>query len=137
MSADSEDAKMVRIELLISRLLLVGVWASLVLLAVGTLLCFVRSGDYGSGGGSPVDLHRLIAGPRFIPPSPGSVIRGWFRLDGAALIVTGLVLLIATPVLRVAVSIGAFAAVRDRRYVIITSVVFALLLLSFALGKAG
>jgi uncharacterized membrane protein len=49
----------------------------------------------------------------------------------------GLLLLIATPVLRVAVSVLAFVYQRDRTFVIITSVVLTLLLASFVLGKAG
>jgi len=47
----------------------------------------------------------------------------------------GLLVLIATPVTRVAVSIVAFIRMRDRRYVVITTVVLALLLLSFFLGS--
>ena len=50
--------------------------------------------------------------------------------------VAGLLLLIATPVLRVAVSIFAFVYEKDKVFVIITSIVLGLLLLSFILGKA-
>jgi len=53
------------------------------------------------------------------------------------LIVVTVLLLIATPVLRVAVSIFGFALEKDRAYAIITSVVLVLLLISFGLGKAG
>jgi uncharacterized membrane protein len=49
----------------------------------------------------------------------------------------GLLLLIATPVLRVAVSILAFVYQRDRAFVAITSIVLALLLTSFVLGRGG
>ena len=49
----------------------------------------------------------------------------------------GLLVLIATPVLRVAVSILAFWQEGDRKFVLITSVVLALLLASFLLGKVG
>jgi uncharacterized membrane protein len=45
--------------------------------------------------------------------------------------------LVATPVARVALSIAVFARQRDRTYVVITSIVLGLLLLSFALGRAG
>ena len=55
----------------------------------------------------------------------------------AAVIVAGLVLLIATPVIRVAVSLVAFTRERDRTFVAITATVLFLLLLSFLLGKAG
>jgi len=40
----------------------------------------------------------------------------------------GLVLLIATPVARVALTLGAFILQRDRLYVVLTTVVLALLL---------
>jgi uncharacterized membrane protein len=45
--------------------------------------------------------------------------------------------MIITPVTRVAVSIVAFAMERDWRYVGITALVLLVLLVSFALGKAG
>jgi len=48
----------------------------------------------------------------------------------------GLLLLIATPVLRVAVSIVAFVQQGDRLFTLITAVVLGILLLSFALGAA-
>ena len=48
----------------------------------------------------------------------------------------GLLLLIATPVVRVAVSILGFVYERDWRYILITSIVLGLLILSFALGRA-
>ena len=49
----------------------------------------------------------------------------------------GLLLLIATPVARVAASIFLFARERDFTFVIITTTVLLLLLLSFVLGAAG
>jgi uncharacterized membrane protein len=46
----------------------------------------------------------------------------------------GILLLIATPVVRVAISVVLFAVQRDRRYVLITAVVLALLLTSLMSG---
>jgi uncharacterized membrane protein len=46
----------------------------------------------------------------------------------------GLLLLIATPVLRVAVSAIGFALEHDKRFVVITLVVLAVLVGSFAVG---
>ena len=51
-----------------------------------------------------------------------------------ALIMPGLLLLICTPVLRVAASIVIFAVEREQDYVWITVAVLTLVLLSFALG---
>ena len=48
-----------------------------------------------------------------------------------------LILVILTPISRVAVSIVAFAVEGDRRYVIVTSIVLAILVASLVLGKAG
>jgi uncharacterized membrane protein YfcA/uncharacterized membrane protein len=53
-----------------------------------------------------------------------------------AVIMLGLLLLIATPVLRVAVSIAAFGIEHDRKYVIITTIVLVILLFSiFIVGS--
>ena len=51
-------------------------------------------------------------------------------LHPQAIIALGLLLLIATPVVRVAVSIIAFAAEHDRRFVVITAIVLLILLFS-------
>jgi uncharacterized membrane protein len=55
---------------------------------------------------------------------------GLAALAPYAWIELGVILLIATPVARVLISVFLFAAERDRRYVVITSVVLVLLLFS-------
>lgn len=62
---------------------------------------------------------------------------GLVGLHPQAFITLGLLLLIATPVMRVAVSVVAFAIEHDRLYVVITLVVLAILITSFILGKGG
>jgi uncharacterized membrane protein len=137
MSPGPLEEKTLKVETVISQLLYWGVLGSLVLIAGGTLLCFIRSGDYGNGGGAAPDLRRLLVqGPAF-PRAASWLGQGLADLNGTAIIVAGLLLLILTPVMRVAISIFAFAVGRDRIYVAITSVVLALLLASFFLGKAG
>jgi uncharacterized membrane protein len=118
----------------ISRILRIGVTASLVALTAGTLLAFIRGGGYG---GQPAEVARLIGPAGAFPRTAAWILGGLLRLDGRAVIVTGLLLLIATPVLRVAVSIVSFAKERDRTFVVITSAVLGLLLLSLVLGRAG
>jgi uncharacterized membrane protein len=54
-----------------------------------------------------------------------------FALHGRGIIQLGLVLLIATPVARVAFSIWAFEKEKDRMYVVFTTIVLAVLLYSF------
>ena len=58
-------------------------------------------------------------------------------LHPQAVIVLGLLMLIATPVLTVATAALAFARERDRPFVIISLIVLALLLASFFLAKGG
>jgi uncharacterized membrane protein len=123
-----------RVEIVISVLLRIGVVASLAVVVVGTGLTFWRHPSYVS---SHAPLHGLTTGSARFPHTPTAVIRGLRAGDGPAVVMTGLLLLIATPVMRVAVSIFAFVYQRDRTFVIITSVVLTLLLVSFALGRAG
>lgn len=132
-----ESSKALEVEIVISELLRWGVRISLFLLAGGTLLCFLNGTDYGRSGGSAADLHRLITQTEAFPRSLAWLWNGLLHLQGAAVIVAGLLLLISTPVIRVLVSVFAFALEKDRAYVVITLVVFLLLLLSFVLGKAG
>lgn len=75
------------------------------------------------------------------PQTFGQVWAGLLTLSPQAVIALGLLLLIATPVMRVAVSIVAFAVERDWRYVIITCIVLIILLFSIfyvgAVASAG
>jgi len=67
---------------------------------------------------------------QFFPQTFGQVWTGLLALRPQAVITLGLLLLIATPVVRVAVSIVAFAVERDRRFVVITLLVLCILLFS-------
>jgi uncharacterized membrane protein YfcA/uncharacterized membrane protein len=64
------------------------------------------------------------------PQTFGQVWAGLLIFRPQAVIALGLLLLIATPVVRVAVSIVAFAVERDRRFVVITTLVLLILLFS-------
>jgi uncharacterized membrane protein len=60
--------------------------------------------------------------------SVAGIWRGVVGLQPRSVIQLGLLLLIATPIARVALSVLAFAAQRDRTYVVITLVVLAVLI---------
>ena len=62
------------------------------------------------------------------------IIRGAVSFRGRNIIQLGLLILIATPVARVAFSVIAFVLERDRLYVVITLIVLAVLLFSLAGG---
>jgi uncharacterized protein len=69
------------------------------------------------------------------PDTLQAVVAGLADGNPLAIVVLGLLILLATPVVRVAVSIAAFAIEEDRTYVIITTLVLAILLFSiFGVG---
>jgi uncharacterized membrane protein len=115
----------------ISVILRSGVIVSVLLVAFGTTLSFVRHREYLT---QPAQLQRLTRPGASFPHTLSQTVDGLKRMRGQAFVVLGLLLLIATPVLRVAVSIFAFLAMRDRNFAWITAIVLLLLLLSFLLG---
>jgi uncharacterized membrane protein len=123
-----------QVEILISTLLRVGVVTSLTVVVLGAVLSFVHHPDYVS---SKTELSRLTKPGAAFPHTISEVIEGVRRLQGRAVVMAGLLLLIGTPVLRVAVSIFAFIYEGDWIFTMITSIVLMLLLLSFVLGRAG
>jgi uncharacterized membrane protein len=127
-----DEERVRRVELLISNLLRSGVIASLALILFGTILSFVHHPAYVS---SPEALHHLTQPGAAFPHTQRDVIAGVQAWRGQAIVTLGLLLLIATPVMRVAVSVLTFIYQRDRIFTLITLTVLVILLLSFILGK--
>ncbi|HUO10113.1 MAG TPA: DUF1634 domain-containing protein [Phycisphaerae bacterium] len=128
-----QNAAVLKVELLISNLLRIGVITSLTIVVIGTVLTFVHHPEYLQSRDALADL---ISGKNAFPHTIGEVWTGLLMLHGRSIVIVGLLLLIATPVMRVGVSIFAFLYERDRIFALITTIVFLLLLLSFLLGKA-
>jgi uncharacterized membrane protein len=118
-----------RLEMFVGSLLRWGVVAAAALVALGGIVYLLRYGgvapSVGTFHGEPEDLRR-----------PAGIVRAALAGRGRGLIQLGLLVLIATPIARVAFSLFAFARQRDRLYVAITAVVLALLLVGLA-GLAG
>jgi uncharacterized membrane protein len=132
MNQENKPPSVHQVEILISTLLRIGVISSLSLVVLGTILSFSHHPGYSS---SPAELARLTQPSAKFPRTIDQVGTGLKDFQGRAVVIAGLLLLIATPVLRVAVSIIAFALQKDTIFVIITSIVLILLLLSFVLGR--
>lgn len=117
------------VEQVIGRLLQFGVLVAAAVALAGGVLLLARHGgtiaDYRVFHGAPDALRSL-----------GGIVRGAFALEPASVVQLGLVLLIATPVARVAFTLIAFAIQRDRMYVAITFVVLVLLLYGLIYGRA-
>ena len=116
------DEQMDRI---ISILLRSGVLISALVVLGGGILYLIRHGaalpQYGVFRGEPADLRSL-----------SGIVEDVLAFKSRGIIQFGLLLLVATPVARVAFSILAFALQGDRTYVIITLIVLGVLLYSLA-----
>jgi uncharacterized membrane protein len=131
-------ARLARMESVLAKVLRVGVVVSAAVIAAGVILLVVTR-HTGYAPIVPHDLHDLLAyhagrGPGYFPTTLAAVGRGVVAARPFALIAAGLLLLIATPVVRVALSVVFFAAQRDWRYVAITLFVLAVLAGSFVVG---
>src|SRR5690349_12035074 len=112
MGTDSTSMKNIvsRTEIIISNLLRIGVLLSLITIFLGVVLTFAHHHDYLR---SKAELKRLTEPGAAFPRTIGEVARGVMDFRGQAVISLGLLMLIATPIFRVAVSIAAFALERD------------------------
>ncbi len=123
-----------RLELAISYVLRAGVICSLSLVLIGIA---ASAAQYPAWANGTVTIRQVLGSG----PSPfttwSQVVAGVLRGNGQAIVMLGLLVLIGTPVMRVALSVGLFAYQKDRVFVSITLVVLLLLLLSFGLGRAG
>lgn len=107
------------VERTVRRVLIAGIAVSVALMAIGLVLGALDGDGLPSG---VVPLAHLAS-----------------RLgdaDPAAYLSLGLIVLIATPFVRVAASIVVFALEGDRRYTLITAVVLGIMCVSVVLGKA-
>jgi uncharacterized membrane protein len=123
-----------KVEMLISYLLRAGVICSLTIVVVGTALSFAHHRDYLSSHSA---LSEITAQKAVFPHDLLEIRQGIAHLSGRAVAMAGLLLLIATPVLRVAVSIMVFVIEKDAAFVVFTALVLTLLILSFFFGNAG
>lgn len=115
----------------ISALLRTGVTLSVTVVIVGLVFSFIRHPDYVH---SRTALGRLTDAEAVYPHQLRDVAAQIGQGRGQAIVMLGLLMLIATPVARVAFSILAFAVERDRLYAAITVIVLALLVISFVIG---
>lgn len=115
--------EMNEIELIIGKVLRIGVLISATVILVGVLLV-VFTGKTGYAA-------------NFYPTTVKAILSGIVALKPFAILMLGLFLLILTPVLRVVVSIYAFVKERDHLYVWITTFVLVILLIGMWIGYIG
>jgi uncharacterized membrane protein len=112
-----------QVERFVGNLLRYGVLSAALVALIGGVFYLARF------GATPVHYHEFRGEPPRLTSVVG-VVGGVLALDPRAVIQLGLLLLIATPIARVAFSLLAFIRQRDRTYVVITAIVLAILLYS-------
>jgi uncharacterized membrane protein len=110
-----------RLEKLVANLLRAGVSIAAAVVLIGGIGYLAHHGEglpaYHNFHGEP-DAHRTLRG----------ITAAAVQLDWLAIIQFGLLLLIATPIARVALALVAFGLEKDREYVTVTAIVLAILL---------
>jgi uncharacterized membrane protein len=119
-----------RVEAIIGVFLRTGVMSAAAIVAIGGLLYLARHGfepiHYRTFQGAPPELRGVTG-----------ILRGAVSFDRRGIIQLGLLVLIATPVARVAFAVVGFAFEKDRTYMIISLIVLGILLFSLAGGAPG
>jgi uncharacterized membrane protein len=119
-----------QVDQLLGNLLRIGVIVATIVAVIGGVLLLAQRGLAPASGhvftGEPPELR-----------SVGGILRAVAARHPDAIVQLGLVLLIATPVARVAMSLVAFILQRDRIYIVVTTIVLALLIFSLTGGIPG
>lgn len=115
--------KLERMELLIGKILIIGVTIAGTIVALGGVLYLLRHGGeqvhYGVFSGEPTDLKTIVG-----------VSEDVWHLSGRAIIQFGLLVLVAIQVVRVAFTVWLFKVARDKVFVYIGLLVLAVLAFS-------
>ncbi len=117
-----------RLETIIGRLLQIGVLLAAATVFAGGVLYLAQ------GQRSRVDFQNFAPGSADLRSFAG-VVNSAAHLQSLGLMQLGLLLLIATPVARVAMAVIGFALERDRLYTVVSLIVLAIL--AFSLIHAG
>jgi uncharacterized membrane protein len=116
-----------RLEAIIGNLLRAGVVIAATITSIGGVIYLAHSGE-------SLAHYRVFHGEPTVLRQVKGILSDAFSGDGAGIMQLGLLLLIATPVARVAFSLVAFAVQRDRLYVVVTLAVLGVLSFSMAGG---
>jgi uncharacterized membrane protein len=113
-----------KMEISISRMLRAGVSLAAGVVSIGALLYLLQSRgvapDYHHFHGVPSPADRITP-----------ILEGIRQRDSKSIIHLGILILIATPIMRVAYCVFGFAAQKDKIYIVVSSIVLVVLLYSF------
>ena len=119
------------VDLMISNILRVGLTAATAVLILGTIIHIVTPEH-----APQATWHTFAGEPAMLSTIPG-IIEGTLHGNGLAIMELGVLLLLATPFLRVAFAAYAFGKQHDKVYVLISLAVLALLIYGVISGGAA
>ncbi|MDP9048999.1 MAG: DUF1634 domain-containing protein [Bacteroidota bacterium] len=117
-------------QLLLGQVLRAGTVISITIVFFGGILYLYRHGH-------SLANYRIFTGTPGFVHKPDSLIDGVINLKGQAIIQAGILLLIATPILRVIFSAIGFVLEKDYLYVGISMLVLLIIFMSMLSGHAG
>lgn len=125
-----KNSKNTDIQQAIGWILRIGVISSMLIVFIGGCVYLYRHST------ETVHYKAFVGVPKFID-SPAGIWHGIFAWRGRAIIQAGIILLIATPVLRVIFSAISFILEKDWLYTAISVLILAIILISALTGHAG
>jgi len=117
-----------QVEVTIGNLLRAGVIAAGITVFIGGILYLIRHG-------AQIPEYRVFRGEQVDIRGVGGILKNVLSLKGRSIIQMGLLILIATPIARVAFSVYAFAREGDRIYIVVTLIVLSILIYSLLGGR--
>jgi uncharacterized membrane protein len=117
-------------QVIIGWILRAGVFISMAIVFFGGVLYIYRHGH------TVANYHTFKGVPNFVQTLPG-ILHGIITFRGRAIIQAGIILLIATPVIRVVFSAIGFVLEKDHLYTGITLAVLLIIVISMLSGHAG
>lgn len=130
MSSEKRLFKDADVKLMIGSLLRWGVIVSMSVVFIGGLIYLYRHGH------EKASYHTFNGEPEFLRNLKG-ILQNVAALKGRAIIQTGILLLIATPIARVLLSVFSFLLEKDYLYVVITLIVLGIIVFSMLSGIGG
>lgn len=130
MSSQKKSFKDADIQVIIGSLLRWGVIISMSVVSIGGLIYLF---NYGR---ETVSYRHFDGEPAYLKSVSG-IFKNLFAKNGRAIIQLGILLLIATPIARVMLSVFSFIKEKDILYVVITLIVFGIILFSMFSGIGG
>jgi uncharacterized membrane protein len=115
---------------IIGWILRLGVISSMLIVIIGGCFYIFRHGN------ETVHYSKFVGVPEFVA-SPGGIWHGILTFRGRAIIQAGIVLLIATPVVRIIFSTIGFVLEKDWLYTAISIIVLSVIVFSAISGHAG